>query len=472
MSENKNHEQNKMDAKYQYRDLILNKISPTMCTAKWLQTTVTLYNGMTHSCHHPSQHKVQVEAVKANPKALHNTPIKFYAREELLAGKQTKECNYCWNIENLEGDHISDRTYKSMSEWAQPHLQTVLDSGLGENINPTYFEVAFDSTCNFKCTYCSPDFSSKWMEEIQKHGVYQLSEMGLHDLNFMKQIGRFPIRHDEPNDYIDAFWKWWPDLYTSLHTFRITGGEPLLSKHTWRIFDYIIDNPRPELTLAINTNMGVPRKLIEKLVEYSKKLEGKIAQFIVYTSCESTGEQAEYIRYGMNYREFTDNCKYFLENTHPSVWLNFMIAANNLGVTTFRDFLAWIVSLREFHPSYKHQHRVRMMISYIRWPAFLNMRNLPKDIKARYGKELLDLVYANSRVNDLDNEATFFAEEVNQVERLVEFMNSRDDQMVKNMKDFALYHAQYDERRNVSFNDTFPELVPFIEECQSLLNDF
>ena len=39
-----------------------------------------------------------------------------------------------------------------------------------------------------------------------------------------------PIPQREPNPYTDAFWKWWPELYRDLHTFRITGGEPLLQK--------------------------------------------------------------------------------------------------------------------------------------------------------------------------------------------------------------------------------------------------
>ena len=31
----------------------INKVSPTFCAAKWLQSTILLYNGETHSCHHP-----------------------------------------------------------------------------------------------------------------------------------------------------------------------------------------------------------------------------------------------------------------------------------------------------------------------------------------------------------------------------------------------------------------------------------
>lgn len=78
-----------------------------------------------------------------------------------------------------------------------------------------------------------------------------------------------PIHHTEHNPYVEAFWKWWPDLYRDLHTFRITGGEPLLSKDTWKILDYIIEQPNPnkKLNLAINSNLGVPDNLVDKLIE-------------------------------------------------------------------------------------------------------------------------------------------------------------------------------------------------------------
>ncbi len=53
----------------------INDISPSFCSAKWLQTTLMLQNGYNHSCHHPSPHKIPIEEVEANPAALHNSKI-------------------------------------------------------------------------------------------------------------------------------------------------------------------------------------------------------------------------------------------------------------------------------------------------------------------------------------------------------------------------------------------------------------
>ena len=33
----------------------------------------------------------------------------------------------------------------------------------------------------------------------------------------------------ENNPYVDAFWRWWPELSKELEEIRVTGGEPLMT---------------------------------------------------------------------------------------------------------------------------------------------------------------------------------------------------------------------------------------------------
>ena len=78
----------------------LDTISPTMCAAKWLQSTIHLEIGETHSCHHPPRHKVPASELAANPGALHNTEHKKRERKKMLAGERPAECAYCWRAED------------------------------------------------------------------------------------------------------------------------------------------------------------------------------------------------------------------------------------------------------------------------------------------------------------------------------------------------------------------------------------
>ena len=105
----------KKDESYQqWRDRTIDKISPSFCGAKWYNATIWLNSGSTASCHHPPAHKIPVEEVLKNPKAIHNTSYKKMVRKQMLDGERPKECDYCWKVEDLGKNYVSDRTYKSV----------------------------------------------------------------------------------------------------------------------------------------------------------------------------------------------------------------------------------------------------------------------------------------------------------------------------------------------------------------------
>ena len=129
---------------------ILDEVGPGMCMAKWMQVSLHLHNGHTHSCHHPNTHKIPLEEIKADPSALHNTSYKKEQRKIMMTGGRPSECQYCWNIEdNSPKDVYSDRILKSVESWAgMDHATEVFRKGFKENINPSYLEVSFSNACN------------------------------------------------------------------------------------------------------------------------------------------------------------------------------------------------------------------------------------------------------------------------------------------------------------------------------------
>ena len=68
----------------------LDSVGPGMCLAKWTQVTLQLQTGHNHSCHHPRTHKINVNEIKRNPSALHNTQYKKLRRRECLQVKDQK----------------------------------------------------------------------------------------------------------------------------------------------------------------------------------------------------------------------------------------------------------------------------------------------------------------------------------------------------------------------------------------------
>jgi len=283
----------------------LNSVGCGFCLAKWTQVTMHLQMGQTHSCHHPPMHKIPLDEVIVDYKALHNTKHKKTQRKLMLQGSKPRECDYCWNIEK-SSDAFSDRTYKSAEPWSAPFFNEIKDLNSNANYNPKYVEVAFSNACNFKCSYCGPSFSSQWVEESKKFGPYKTSN-NFNGLDYLRASNMMPIPHDQDNPYVEAFWKWWPELYRDLHTFRITGGEPLLSKDTFQVLDYIIEHPDPnrKLNLSLNTNLGVDDNIFNRFMDKIKRIidEHRVNEVILFTSADTWGVQAEYIRHGLVFNQ-------------------------------------------------------------------------------------------------------------------------------------------------------------------------
>ena len=130
--------------------LELDKVSDTMCLAKWMQTSLHLTTGMTNSCYHPPLHKIDVEQIKNNPSKLHNTDEKKMQRDQMLKGKRPAGCSYCWKLE--DNKQMSDRFYRSGEPWAMDNYSNILKNPHADVV-PTNVEVDFSSACNFKCSY-------------------------------------------------------------------------------------------------------------------------------------------------------------------------------------------------------------------------------------------------------------------------------------------------------------------------------
>jgi hypothetical protein len=450
----------------------LNDIGPGMCLAKWTQVTMHLQLGHTHSCHHPRTHQISQTEIKRNPSALHNTSYKKRRRKEMLEGERPEECDYCWGVED-NSDRFSDRTFKSAEQWSLPHFDAIKQLDWRADYNPKYVEVAFSNACNFKCSYCSPAFSTKWMEEIEKHGAYPTTDK-FNDLEYAISENKMPFKQSEHNPYVEAFWKWWPDLYSDLQTFRITGGEPLMSKDTWDVLDYIIQNPNPnrELNLAINSNLGVPDKLIDKFINKIQRIcdENRVKEFIVFTSVDTWGEQAEYIRNGLVFNKFWDNANKLMTNC-PRVNLTFMSTYNALSVPNYHKFINGVYQLKQEYGSTDRYWNSAVFLdtSYLRYPTHQTVQVLPQSFANNVFEQgqLADFL----AVPVFDHKYIGYSDiEIQKIKRTYDWMISvkHDDDLLKKQYNFAKFVDEHDTRRFTNFTKTFPEFEEFYQFCKSI----
>lgn len=270
------------------------QLGPALCLAKWQQTSLHLTTGHTNSCYHPPLHKIDVTALENNPSALHNTEHKKQQRALMLQGEKPDECSYCWRAEST--GNLSDRHYRSGEPWAASAFNDIKTKDpLTWDVNPTYVEVNFSNVCNLKCSYCSPQFSSAWAQETATLGAYPTRYKHNDPSHFSGE--RHVIPNRDHNPYLEAFWNWWPDLYPTLKHFRMTGGEPTMDKNTYRVFDYVLANPKPDLHLNTTSNFSQESVVFDKYMDYVKRLctGENIEHFMQFVSLDSWGKQAEYL---------------------------------------------------------------------------------------------------------------------------------------------------------------------------------
>ena len=456
----------------------LEKVSPTFCVAKWQQVTIHLATGQTHSCHHPRTHKIPLEEIAVNPSALHNTWHKKHTRKLMLEGQRPEECDYCWRVEDApgnNGNYYSDRTRKSADPtWGEPYLEESAQLPWDADVIPAYVEVSFSNACNFGCAYCSPEISSTLMQSTLRHGPIQLSKSVTQDIVWLEKTGKMPIPNKEENPYIEAWWKWWPELYPKLKVFRITGGEPLLSKETFRTLDWIIANPNPELELAINTNLGCDQKIIDKFLEKCQKIvsNNMVKRLQIFTSCDTWGKQAEYIRVGLNYDQWYYNL-WNLALRYPDLDVTIMCTFNLLSIPQFRNFLKDILTIRR-SPTPRHKtaslRGVALDFPYLRQPRHLSALIAGPGLIDTL-ENIVEWVQANvSTFEHVPFQDGFYQHEADGLARLLNVIKAEDSNSALNTvarHDFYLYIQEHDKRNGTNFKETFPELVEFVDRCQS-----
>lgn len=442
--------------------LKLAEVSPTMCLAKWNQVSLHLPTGLTNSCYHPPLHEIDAEQLKHNPAALHNTAEKIQQREQMLKGERPKGCSYCWNIEDT--GEMSDRHYRSGEPWAMQDFNEIKQNPMTTSWTPRYVEVNFNHACNFKCSYCSPQFSTTWGKETDTYGEFPTTPPHNAPEHFLGR--RRPIPNRQSNPYVEAFWQWWPELYKNLKHFRMTGGEPMMDNNTYRVLQYVIDYPKDDLHLNVTSNMCPPDpKLKNKYFNMVQKicLEQKVEHFMQFVSVDSWGKQAEYIRNGLNFDVMWANVDEFLERIPYRNSVTFIITYNNLSVVGLRKLLEGILELRKRHS--KDYQRVWFDIPLLRQPAWQQITLLPESYQEIH-KDNIEWMRQNSGE---DKGLHIFKDfEIQKMLRNLAYWQKNASADAQTKRNFYAFFNEHDRRRLTRFENTFPEMLEFWQECKNI----
>jgi len=265
----------------------------------------------------------------------------------MLAGEwPQKGCNYCQDIESAGGqsDRVTNLDFPGMH--APPELD--LDP-VAIQVTPRILEIYFDNTCNLKCLYCGPHFSSLWDAENKRHGRFQQDGLVISD--------QFQKSPDLERNKLKLF-EWLKQHAHSLTVFNILGGEPLYQSELDECLEIFENHPAPELKLQIFTNLNTNLRHLTKTVERIKNLidSNHLREFEVTASLDCWGAPQEYVRYPLDLKSWQQNFEYLVSQP----WINLIVSSTvtPLTVKTLPDLLQLINHYRESRPIHHYQNSV------------------------------------------------------------------------------------------------------------------
>jgi hypothetical protein len=333
----------------------------TACLLKWAWSTVYLRQGTTSSCHRTDQHAID----PANFANFHNLPTKVAARKTMLDGQWPQAgCQYCEKIEAAGG--MSDRQYQLFAGHDQDRTpRELLHNADQLEVVPTILEVYFNNTCNMSCLYCGSHFSSKWDEENRRFGHY---ENPAKTVAFGWDLKQPDLNYDQ---MLSDFWRYLheQDRYLHIRQYQIAGGEPFHQVELEASIDFWDTHPNPELTFNFITNLNVaPRKFQSTIDRLGRMAEqGKIKKVQISSSLDCWGPQQEYVRWGLDLAEWTENFEYLLDKTFVQQCINSAISP--LTIKTVPDL---VERMNAWNARKPHDHRITYSFMSVMAPQYMD----------------------------------------------------------------------------------------------------
>lgn len=300
------------------------------CVFKWGWNTLRLYNGKSSSCHRVSPVEVTPETFES----FHNTPEILDDRRRMLQGDWPaagRGCEYCRDIEQAGG--ISDRLHHNQISGLTP-VDFAVDT---LNVTPRISEIYLNNTCDLACVYCLPVFSSKVNQELKKFGPYPLG---------ITSVDKIPNRDQLFAQYLN----WLKDNGSKLSRLSILGGEPLLQNELWQILEIVRSIDNRNLELAINTNLNCNAETLQRFVDVGRDLivKKKIKQVHVCASLDCWGDQAEFVRYGLDLVNWRRNFEFLMQHRWIALSVHQVITV--LTVKTAIDLQQKIAEYKKINP--------------------------------------------------------------------------------------------------------------------------
>lgn len=314
------------------------KQSKHFCAVPWNHYEIRP-DGAVHTC---SKGKILGNINQDNIDDILQSDKLLAIKKDLINDLPNENCTSCKTL-STGSDHFDLRNHYN------PMFKSVdIDY---DNINEFQLngiDLHWDNTCNFKCIYCSPYFSSSIAQE-QGQPVVRTDKKNIERISSLIEQQQYSIK----------------ELYLS-------GGEPLLVKYNAQLLQRLENT---DLPIRINSNIS------HATDDNPVFAELKRFRNVLWTiSVDSRKERFDYIRTGGNWIEF-------LENINNIKNLNHQMRINSVWC---------IVSMADMFDTIRYfitEHNITdVTVNQLVFNESLRVRNAPTELKEQARDKLYKLL--------------------------------------------------------------------------------
>jgi MoaA/NifB/PqqE/SkfB family radical SAM enzyme len=321
-------------------------------------------------------------------------------KKSMLADGMPANCSGCHLQEKGRSDpnSISSRLYYN-KELGTKIGMDFYDNV--ENFSLKHVDLRWTNACNQACVYCSPEFSSKWAQEM---GVKIKSR-----IESRQEVKEFVFEN-----------------VGSLENVYLAGGEPMLIKENLE-FLQLLKEKNPNCNIRVNTNLSTTQTGIFELLCDFKNVHWTV-------SVETKEAEYEYIRHHGSWKDFVNNLDIIRKLDHK---ISFNMLHFILNYNSIFDCVDYLKGIGFNDNSF--------IIGPLYAPRHYNILNLPE--------AMLDKV-KDTLKQKLQEKPTGYLK--NSYQNLLTYYSSTPWQ--KDMSLFLQMTKTQDERRNVSCRKVFGKL--------------
>lgn len=230
-------------------------------------------------------------------------------RLRMLAGETLPECEVC-NNKLLNTDVYRDYFWHFFQNRYQEVIDSTDETGK-TTMRPLSWDYRFSNLCNFKCRMCGDMLSSSWETEQRQNKMVNWSDPKNNWMipDIKQEISKFQDQQVEA------------EFAQAVEEHRVeeiywAGGEPLMYEQHWRYMQRIVElGDARRLYARYNTNLS---RISYKNIDLFKDILSQVKGWQICASLDGTGKIGEYIRTGLDYKQWLNHLEQGLSYTSRS----------------------------------------------------------------------------------------------------------------------------------------------------------